>query len=85
MNEIKNINHIVSELEDIQVRLTCGNDMMFALHTAMETGTLTPETTRNAFWGIADYIDSLVKNMGKRVSEANEALVAAAKEGGLVQ
>lgn len=74
-----NIASIVSELEDIHVRLVCGTDMMVALQEAMSTGTLTPQTTKNAMWGIFDYIDLLVKEMGKQVGNAGDALLEARK------
>lgn len=70
-----NIASIVSELEDIHVRLVCGTDMMVALQEAMSTGTLTPQTTKNAMWGIFDYIYLLVKEMGKQVGNAGDALL----------
>ena len=78
MNEDKSLAHIISELEDIQVRLTCGVDMMVALHTAMEEGSLTPSTARNSLWGIFDYMETLVREMGNRVGDAGDALTAQA-------
>lgn len=74
-----NIASIVSELEDVHVRLVCGTDMMVALQEAMSTGTLTPKTTKNALWGVFDYIDLLVKEMGKQVDAAGDALLEARK------
>ena len=74
-----NIASIVSELEDIHVRLVCGTDMMVALQEAMSAGTLTPQTTKNALWGVFDYIDLLVKEMGKQVDVAGAAILEARK------
>lgn len=74
-----NIASIVSELEDIHVRLVCGTDMMVALQEAMSAGTLTPQTAKNALWGVFDYIDLLVKEMGKQVDAAGDALLEARK------
>lgn len=74
-----NIASIVSELEDVHVRLVCGTDMMVALHEAMDKDTLTPKTAKNALWGLFDYIDLLVKEMGKQVDAAGDALLEARK------
>lgn len=74
-----NIASIVSELEDIHVRLVCGTDMMVALQEAMSAGTLTPQTTKNALWGVFDYIDLLVKEMGKQVDVAGDTILEARK------
>lgn len=74
-----NIASIVSELEDIHVRLVCGTDMMVALQEAMSAGTLTHQTAKNALWGVFDYIDLFVKEMGKQVDAAGDALLEARK------
>lgn len=77
----QNMAHIVSEMEDTCVRLRCGSDMLVTLHTALEEGTLTPETVRNSLWGIFDYIESNVTSMAKFVDLAGDELLEARKVG----
>lgn len=75
----QNMAHIVSEMEDACVRLRCGSDMLVTLHTAMEEGTLTPETVRSSLWGIFDYIETNVTSMAKFVDLAGENLMETRK------
>ena len=75
----QNMAHIVSEMEDTCVRLRCGSDMLVTLHTAMEEGTLTPETVRNSLWGIFDYIETNVTSQINELSHAGDELMEARK------
>ena len=70
----------VETLEDLLCYLECARDNLFAVHCAIENGTMTERITLNALYGVHIYLELIAKEMERHISRIPADLLRKAAE-----
>lgn len=63
----------VADMDDLQYRLTCGAEMVWAVHECINIGSCAPESYNDALYGAYRYLRGLCDEMREAIDAKRKA------------